>query len=796
MANKNGLQPHLSRRDFLKIAGGIAGAGSLLVAKHELGKLNSVGDFIEGLSPTDEIMTPGKVLEWIRPISVKVGLFTIAGAAYDAYAYLKSGKEKLEVGDLKGTVAGAGVDTLTGCSPKPSGEPPTATQIANVEAQATALPTEISPLTGQTPPALEAVPVEATAIPNQFPSVVDGLNIGEVSPGNPIGMVPGYETTGINTLYDPNDPPTTITKPNGEEVEAIPPRAFGIDQDQLKKLFNAQEIKNEKGEVIEINGTNLEGAAITLKNGVWTASTGEVFIPFIKAEPNTDAIYLVMDVNNKLQKVDKNGKPIEAPMPMFDQPSEIAKRMGFKKANQVIDVEMNKNGSLNFITKESRPTKNKPDRTVQIVNEVAFLGGVEDLNSSKAAETATTAFVGALAGAGITITVEEIKKKGFTVMRVEEPDSTDPTKQKKNSYDIATITVGDENGSGDYALLIKNEKGEWREILLRDSKGLPIGTTVDLGDSDHTSNKYIKSAKEFGFIVPSGGFWEQYWQFKGASTWTTFAKSNNSGLRIQQVIYPNIDTPKDLKSDKESVLSYIQMRNKKMIPYLSQMKGRNVQIVLVNEPFWINGSKMTWSGENGNGNPLYSAFGKEWVTEAYVDLYNQTIAAGLVPGKDFTIIGINQGGLESSGSNADFVISEINTIKKSISNRLNIPISEIPFDLGIQFHLGKRKGDRNAVLPLPINVNAVVENFNNIYNQSGSAIHITEVDSIEDEMITAQGYHDLISAAKQSTAVADLNFWGTMSFPDASSSWQNPLVKSDYSRTISYYKVLQALFSD
>jgi len=457
------MSDRLSRRDFLKVAG--AGAAVGVTSNTSDSLLRGIPEE-KNISSESILPTPGDIIAEIR-----------SGRERNAKMLMAAGLLLSPYGSWeKKTLAATALAVSCDQPPKPPSnvqKKPTPTQEDNVIKQATALPTEISPLTGQTPSALEAIP---TTEPNPGKSsIIEGLNVGEVTPGNTVGMVPGYETTGINTLYDPNDPPTTITKPNGEEIEAIPPRAFGIDQDQLITLFRAN--KNERGEMVgEYNGTS-----VTLKNGIWRAPTGETFIPFIKAEPGTDAVFIVMDANGDIQKVDITGKAIDPPTPMFETPQAIASRMKFKNADKVVGVEMNKNGSLAFITEEARPTEKDPNRMVQIVNEVAFLGEPEDLSKNAAAEASAVAFSGALLGAGITLAAEEIKRE-FTVMRVEGLDPTDPTKQKKKNYDIATVAVDDAKVGGDYPLMIKNEGGEWKPTSfknLADLNGLAVGTTIE-----------------------------------------------------------------------------------------------------------------------------------------------------------------------------------------------------------------------------------------------------------------------------------------------------------------------------
>lgn len=738
------MSEKLSRRDAIKVGlaafGGVVGLG----VKNEINRVRDVSQFGESLFlPTDPI-TPGRVLEWIRPVSVKAGIGTIAGVAADAYAYIKEGKKELKLKDLTGMAIGLVFDTLTGCTPKPEGTPPTAEQIDNVTAQATALPTELNPITAtSTPPALESVPAP-TDSSTEFPSTIDGLYIGEVTPGNIVGMIPKYESTGINTIYNPNDPTQTYNTADGQ-VEEIPPRAFGIDQSQLKKLFNAQEVKNGKGEVIEINGTSLEGAAITLKNGVWKAATGETFIPFIKAEPNTDAVYLVMDANGQLQKVDIAGKTIDAPRPMFEAPQDIAKRMGFEKADQVVDVEMNKNGSLSFITKEARPTEKDQNRIVQIVNEVAFIGEPEKLEENKAiVDTAKylTSHTPDISPEALLENIEIMRSVG--------------TDQKE--YDVVVSTISRETKPTSYSLVMRGSiDGEWVEASLgslsKSVLNMPFGAMVE----DYPNTESIYGKLHGGTIASVCG-----WKYDDVADTSPdfsyekhqlgFANEIGYDKDPRSNIFNNIlwgsNMPKGFeKFTREEGISWM---NEYIDLILGKYSNKIDSFVVVNEPR-VNDT-------------LASVIGKDYIELAFTHAREYSREDGTKPQLIF-----NQ--TDNHDSRGAYSKSAILTANDLFNKGLIDAV-------GIQGHMSEGPN---------VNTHPSLQDIHDTLSQYHAPLIITEMDvelssipgsSDEKDEVGARWYYNLTKAALMTGKCKGIYLFGA--FPDKNSHYSlNPNIYSD-----------------
>jgi len=359
--------------------------------------------------------------------------------------------------------------------------PPTAEAAPTVKPPAAIVPTNVPTAIPTEKPSPTAT-LKSTEIPTPSPdqltqfadpptmSNINGLYLGEVE-GKKFGMMKPYDTR-IITLYNPKDEARKITKPDGTVIDAIAPRGFGIDPDYLNTYFK---VPNDKSGITV--GSTPDGVPVKLENDIWKTGTGEVFIPFITAQPKTEAVYQVID-KGKIQELDITGKTVGAARSMFETPSTLAQRLKTNDPDnlifksiipaQVVAVEMNPNGSLRFIQKELKPTASNPSRQIAAIHEIDFLAPAEDLTNNETAKRAIDEFAAALAAAGVAISASEILKRGFTAMRVEGADPTDKAGIKKKNYDIAVVTIDDKQAGGEYPLMIKKEGGEWKSANFAD----------------------------------------------------------------------------------------------------------------------------------------------------------------------------------------------------------------------------------------------------------------------------------------------------------------------------------------
>jgi len=345
----------------------------------------------------------------------------------------------------------------------------------------------------------------------------------------------------------------------------------------------------------------------------------------------------------------------------------------------------------------------------------------------------------------------------------------------------------------------------WQDITLRylgDKAGLTIGTSVDNTDSQYKTEKYRQTgAKEFSAIVPMNAFNSDRIS-KEAQTWIDYAAENKQAIRIQ-AFWSQDFVGKHIEKE------YFSSRLQEIMPYIinAREQGVNVQITLANEPFQYWKGQAVWAGEWDNKNGFYDLYKREWISEAYITLYDISTQFGLRLGKDFTVIGVAERGIDAQGYESTFAVLEIKRIKQNIIQRLtdkgeSYSLQSLPFDIGIMFHIGKAEKDRDIVVPFEIlrneNKGTLTKQFVWINEQTGSNIHLAEISDLLDTKDTLDdvriAYETIFSAALDSKVVQDAFFWSTMTFYTENGwVWRNDLLDKNYQPLAPYYGVMQAL---
>jgi hypothetical protein len=352
-------------------------------------------------------------------------------------------------------------------------------------------------------------------------------------------------------------------------------------------------------------------------------------------------------------------------------------------------------------------------------------------------------------------------------------------------------------------LLIFDEIGV-RSVKIRDLAGGFIGTTASYGDKDSRTFAYQNRLYDFGLVSLSAAFSNRYLnEHNNPDYWTGIVSSNKQELKIKAMYYP-----KDVRSafenfsgSQEELIEeadkHIKQRSRDILNYIVKynMQGKTT-IELANEVFG------PYSYVGADKNPLFKAYGKDWISKAFIELYNTAIIDfNLVPGRDLIIVGINERDIEEPNSQVDYIIKEVKGIKEDIANNLGIPVEELSFDIGIEYHLGQRHGARNATLSLnkltSENRNALIEHLQRINSETGSRIHFSEVDAIGDEVEIANAYAELALIACDSGVVDSFVFFHALAKNrlDPNEDYQNPLFGDNFSNSISYYSFIASIYS-
>ncbi|MGB9881950.1 MAG: endo-1,4-beta-xylanase, partial [Methanomassiliicoccales archaeon] len=245
------------------------------------------------------------------------------------------------------------------------------------------------------------------------------------------------------------------------------------------------------------------------------------------------------------------------------------------------------------------------------------------------------------------------------------------------------------------------------------------------------------------------------------------------------------DVPENISPEKVS--DFFDHRINDIMPYLKALRGRNVEILLVNEPFWYYSGHYGWMES-----PFYKAYGQKWITEAFVRLYNAASSQGLEYGKDYHIMLINEYDIEIPSPKASFVMGNVAEIKKEIEARIGTPID---ITIGLQFHVSTGAG--GYIGPDPVwmmderNLPVLREHFRKL-SQMGR-LSITELDFAGEIDLDAQSriLSNLIRAAIQSGVFNDITLFSPLR---RNNPFKPNIFELDtYQPTANYYAILQAL---
>ena len=327
------------------------------------------------------------------------------------------------------------------------------------------------------------------------------------------------------------------------------------------------------------------------------------------------------------------------------------------------------------------------------------------------------------------------------------------------TYILTTYTVEGENGARYSMGLIaeKDERGEWRwrEIIIKDIKSITnisIGGSGNLGEKNFGDPEYKKIAlEEFNLWADTGGFMESTIHNYPPTTTMKWLRSNpNLDTRIYHFLWihdnhPPIGTPSDFDN-------FARHRAKDISPYLNQLKGRNVEIILANEPFY-----------NGNwgGGSFYDVYKDGWITQAGKILLEELTKAGLKYGQDYHFMVINQFDVLPGAANSQVIINEVGKIKESLG------IDYIT--VGLQFHVGPDDDgyvrESDIYLSNPENITHLADLFKEISDRiGGNQISITELDFDDSVPLDKKGLilNNLLIACKRSGVVNNLTFWAVL----------------------------------
>jgi hypothetical protein len=420
-------------------------------------------------------------------------------------------------------------------------------------------------------------------------------------------------------------------------------------------------------------------------------------------------------------------------------------------------------------------------------------------------EQALTEFVQACKAVGVDISTDQLIQNGLEIRTI--------TSNDKAQHEIALVHVDVNQGNtfeGDYPILIKTET-EWKEIALKSGTDIPIGTTVSKGDSTALKFNEIVSP-EFSICRLIESMQERWWN-NGVTSKEFIEKAIAGGMsevRMTNILFhQDIFDQKKWEISENGVKTFLKYRFGKALTLIKEYKGQiKFSLSIADEPFFLIDNIQGFNGVHyigefadkdiskwGAFDVFYHVFGKHWVVEATKSLWDVATEIQLIPGSDFSVIGMTEPGVEFSGLLQDEMIQQTLAMKKAVGDN-----STVQIDLGFEYQVGdinKEQGRYASIPASKIDMDKIIQSAQKAAKLAGSRIHATDIDFYgldEKELISAATV--LINALRQSGVIDSITFFrganpaNSMNATDWASA---ALFNSNGEKTIYSYAILKGM---
>ena len=214
-----------------------------------------------------------------------------------------------------------------------------------------------------------------------------------------------------------------------------------------------------------------------------------------------------------------------------------------------------------------------------------------------------------------------------------------------------------------------------------------------------------------------------------------------------------------VNASKDEVEAWMKNRVKKFfeIPYFSQLN-------FVNEVFYGNNvtGEVDWVTDS---NPFYNIWGKDYVRQAYMTVFQEAVIIGRKVGDDLRLI-YNAPLIEWDNSKARYEFDFLANLKEQLTKETGI---EKPFDIGMQFHVRDLPLEQMAYWGIPpdkLAKDTLTEHLKKI-GELGN-IHITELSIFtSDKNKELELLHTVTESAIESGVCKSLMMWSPFTPSDA-----------------------------
>ncbi len=408
-----------------------------------------------------------------------------------------------------------------------------------------------------------------------------------------------------------------------------------------------------------------------------------------------------------------------------------------------------------------------------------------DLPQTKAA---VDQFAAAMKTAGKQADADQIRQ-GLTTKEITGKDG--------EKYEIALTQDG-------YPLMIKAEEDKWSELTAKYSENVnnfAVGTSIDGWEGAQRNQNYRNTAGKYfsllylgGQIIPiniKNGGWDA-----GVDA-MKLANENDEILYIHPGFYSAAETDDIRNGSLELIEEYISSRIDNFLKLVDTSYGKPTFLNFVNEASWDYKSNVgLFKDTDKPSNPFYKVYGRDWVSEVYIQIFNKAKEKGVIVGKDLLLVD-NEAGMYFQGKKVDLMKNYLLTQKKLISEKINIPINEVKIGVGMQLHMSPTPDGGNYFkIPSDNDFLGALD----ILSQIGD-IFLTESDvkgvSHEEEIKYLLHFMDI---ARKSGKVREMDFFQTLRFVDpyfkngAFENGPNGLFHEDFTPSVLYYDLLKSLF--
>lgn len=244
------------------------------------------------------------------------------------------------------------------------------------------------------------------------------------------------------------------------------------------------------------------------------------------------------------------------------------------------------------------------------------------------------------------------------------------------------------------------------------------------------------------------GFWHDF---------SLFCQENNIKLDLNHLFYGlgHFDEGSPVaylvNAPKDEIVDWMKARAKKFfeIPYFSQLN-------FVNEVFYGNNltDEVGWVADL---NPFYNIWGKDYVRQAYLIVFNEATATGRKVGEELRLI-YNAPLIEFDNRKAHIEFDFLTRLKSQLQQETGL---ERPFDIGMQFHIRDLPLEQMAYWGTPpdkLEKQTLIEHLRK-FGELGD-LHLTELSIFtKDREKELALFHTVIEAAIESGVCKNVIMW-------------------------------------